>query len=65
MVSEVTATDLALADFDKALELDPQCAEAYGNRGLVQLLRENDVRAEADFVRCLALKPAEPSVLAR
>lgn len=46
----------ALKDFTMGPKLNMQCAEAYGNRGLVQLLRGNDAAAEADVARCWELK---------
>jgi len=52
----------ALKDFTMGPKLNVQCAEAYGNRGLVQLLRGNDAAAEADVARCWELKPGLRSV---
>ena len=49
--------DDAIPDFSRALERDPQIAWAYFNRGLSWVLRGNETRAQADFERCIALKP--------
>jgi len=48
---------LALADFDKAVELDPKCAEAYGNRGLVHYRMKNLELALQDYQTALDIDP--------
>ncbi|MEW4529757.1 tetratricopeptide repeat protein [Maioricimonas sp. JC845] len=52
----------ALADFDQALQIDPDFADALNNRGLVRLMQNDLDAAEADFNRAIALRPdlAEP-----
>jgi tetratricopeptide (TPR) repeat protein len=50
--------DPAIADFDRALELNSELPNTYMNRGLALLLRHEDARAQKDFDRCLALNPA-------
>jgi tetratricopeptide (TPR) repeat protein len=47
--------DRALADLNKAIELAPQYAKAYGDRGLVRLMRGEDAGAEQDFKKCFEL----------
>jgi len=45
----------AIADFDKAIQLDPRLALAYANRGLIRLLEGKTVEAEKDFAQCVNL----------
>lgn len=45
----------AIADLDKAIELAPQNARAYGDRGLARLMRGEDTQAEIDFKKCFEL----------
>jgi hypothetical protein len=47
--------DRAIADLSKAIELAPQFAKAYGDRGLVQLMRGDTTNAEIDFKKCFEL----------
>ena len=47
--------DRALADLNKAIEIAPQFAKAYGDRGLVRLLRGEATDAELDFRKCFEL----------
>jgi tetratricopeptide (TPR) repeat protein len=47
----------ALAEDDRALELDPQYAEAYKNRGTARHARGDIDQALADFDRALELNP--------
>jgi tetratricopeptide (TPR) repeat protein len=49
-----------LRDFDRALDLDPNLAEAALNRGLVHLRQKHLDAAEADFQRALK-KGADPA----
>ncbi len=44
----------------KALALDPECAQAYFERGMVLMNMDRDNEAIADFDRCLELDPAFP-----
>lgn len=46
--------DGAMADLDKAIELEPKFAKAYGDRGIVRLMRGEDT-AESDFKKCFEL----------
>jgi tetratricopeptide (TPR) repeat protein len=48
-------SDRAIADYDRAIELDPRLALAYASRGLTRLLQGKTVDAEKDFARCLDL----------
>ena len=45
----------AIADYTKAIEIDPGFAEAYLNRGLAHWLQGHQAEAERDFDRCLKL----------
>ncbi len=49
--------DAALADFDKAAEIDPTNFYAFWNRGAVFVAKGNYERARADFTAALALGP--------
>lgn len=47
--------DRAIVDLNKAIEIAPQYAKAYGDRGLIRLLRGDPADAEQDFKKCFAL----------
>ena len=47
--------DGAMADLNRAIELEPNYAKAYGDRGIVRLMRGQDAAAELDFKRCFQL----------
>jgi Tfp pilus assembly protein PilF len=47
--------DGALADLNKAIEIEPNYAKAYGDRGIVRLMRGEDAAAELDFKKCFEL----------
>jgi tetratricopeptide (TPR) repeat protein len=51
----------ALADYDRAIELDPKSPEPVHNRGLLRLRRGEPVQALRDFTRAIELEPQEPS----
>ena len=51
------AYDRAIADFDKAIALNPQAAAAYRHRGLAYLAKRNHGHAIADFDKAIALNP--------
>jgi tetratricopeptide (TPR) repeat protein len=54
--------DLALADFTRALKLDPASAVAHASAGLALLCRGDEPAALAAFRRSLALDPNQPEV---
>jgi tetratricopeptide (TPR) repeat protein len=48
----------AFDDFNKAIALKPDFAEAYGNRAMASLILNHDsVAAQKDFAKCFELKP--------
>jgi len=54
---EIVALDRAITDYDQAIELDPQFAGAYTNRGLAYSNKGNLDRAIADLDQAIALNP--------
>ncbi|HSE23563.1 MAG TPA: tetratricopeptide repeat protein [Pyrinomonadaceae bacterium] len=50
--------DRALADLNKAIEIAPQTAKAYGDRGLLRLMRGEPQDADLDFKKCFELDSA-------
>jgi tetratricopeptide (TPR) repeat protein len=54
---EKGSLEAAIADFTKAIELDPGLAIAYASRGLVRLLQGNTEEGEKDFASSLRLDP--------
>jgi tetratricopeptide (TPR) repeat protein len=53
--------DKALADYNKALELNPKDAVAYNNRGLVHHERGELDKALADYSMAITLDPTNPT----
>ncbi len=49
--------DRAIADYNRAIEINPEHDQAYNNRGLVYLSKRQYGRAIADFDRAIALNP--------
>ena len=49
--------DLAIKDFDKAIELNPDFAEAYNNRGVAYGINGQVDNAIADFNKAVGLNP--------
>jgi len=47
--------DRAIADLNMAIEMAPRYAKAYGDRGIVRLMRGEDTDAELDFKKCFEL----------
>ena len=47
--------DGAVDDLNKAIEIEPKYAKAYGDRALVRLIRGEDTAAELDFRKCFEL----------
>ena len=56
--------ETALADFSRAIELDPAGAAAYVFRGLVCEAMERQEDAAADYSRAIELEPRYGEVLA-
>jgi Tfp pilus assembly protein PilF len=52
--------DRAIADYDTAIQLKPDYAEAYNDRGFAYYLKGNAERAIADFTRAIELRPNYP-----
>jgi Flp pilus assembly protein TadD len=48
----------ALADYSKAIELDPILAQAYANRAVIETLQNKKVDAARDFDKAFKLDPA-------
>jgi tetratricopeptide (TPR) repeat protein len=55
--SEKGQYDLALAEFNKALEIYPLSVEIYNNRGITYSIRGDYDRAIADFTKAVKLNP--------
>jgi Flp pilus assembly protein TadD len=47
----------AKENFDRAIQLDPDLAVAFGGRGLALLRLGREEEAQQDFTRCLTLDP--------
>ena len=47
----------AVADYDKAIQLDPQCANAYYNRGVAKYALGHAENAEADIAKSQEIDP--------
>ena len=47
----------AVADYNKAIDIDPTYAFAYNNRGIVSLQQSLHERAIDDFTKAISLKP--------
>jgi len=56
--------DLALADYNKCLSINPDGYNTYNNRGKIYFDQGNDELALADFNKCLELNPEFVSGLA-
>lgn len=50
--------ELSLAEFNKAIELDPNFADAYNRRGAAFSNLKDNNRAIADFTKAIELQPA-------
>jgi Flp pilus assembly protein TadD len=48
----------AIADFDRAIKLNPRKPEAYVNRGMVRLQQGRRREADRDFARSIVLNPS-------
>lgn len=49
----------AIADYDRAIAIDPNYSQAYARRGWAFLLLEELAKAEADFDKALELAPGD------
>ncbi|HBB98602.1 MAG TPA: hypothetical protein DC054_24735 [Blastocatellia bacterium] len=47
--------DGALADLGKSIELNPRNARAHANRGMIMLLRRQDIEAQKEFDAALKI----------
>jgi Tfp pilus assembly protein PilF len=47
--------DRAITDLDMAIKIAPQYAKAYGDRGLLRLMKRQEADAELDFKKCFEL----------
>lgn len=47
----------AIAHYDRAIELSPQCARAYNNRGGARLILSDHAEAISDFNKAIELSP--------
>ena len=54
--------DLAIADYNEAIELKPDAAPIYHNRGIVYLTKREFDRAIDDYSRVIELNPDSPFV---
>jgi tetratricopeptide (TPR) repeat protein len=50
-------TTRGIADYDRAIELDPNDAQSYNNRGQAHLSKGHREQAIADFRKALELQP--------
>lgn len=55
LLAQTGDLDGAMADLNRAIEIEPKFAKAYGDRGIVRLLRGEDEAAELDFRKCFEL----------
>jgi tetratricopeptide (TPR) repeat protein len=58
--SGVHQYDRAIADFTTAIQLRPDYAEAYNDRGFAYYLKGDGERAIADYTRAIELRPNYP-----
>lgn len=58
--SGVHQYDQAIADFATAIQLKPEYAEAYNDRGFAYYLKGDAERAIADYTRAIELRPNYP-----
>jgi tetratricopeptide (TPR) repeat protein len=56
--SQTGELDRALADIERAIQLDPTDAFAYGGRGDLYLVKKDYERAIADYSKMIAMEPA-------
>src|SRR5262245_26279051 len=58
--SGVRQYDSAIADYTKAIDLKPDYAEAYNDRGFAYYLKGDFERAISDYTRAIELRPDYP-----
>jgi tetratricopeptide (TPR) repeat protein len=58
--SGVHEYDRAIADYNTAIQLKPDYAEAYNDRGFAHYLKGDAERAIADYTRAIELRPNYP-----
>ena len=51
--------DQAIANFDKAIEINPRYAEAYNNRGIAYLRKGQYDKAISDFTKVIEINPKD------
>ena len=61
--SEQGQYDLAILEFNKALEIDPGSPEAYNNRGITYSKKDQFDSAISDFSKALDIDPKDTKVL--
>ena len=60
MIIDWRVVAFAIADYNTAIQLKPDYAEAYNNRGFAYYLKGDAERAIADYTRAIALRPNYP-----
>ena len=55
LLAKQAELDRAIADLNKAIEIAPQYAKAYGDRALIRLMRGETADAELDLKKCFEL----------
>jgi len=61
--SEQGQYDLAILEFNRALEIDPGSTEAYNNRGITYSKKDQFDSAISDFSKALEIDPKDTKVL--
>ena len=59
-LSGIHEYDRAIGDYSTAIQLKPDYAEAYNDRGFAYYLKGNAERAIADYTRAIELRPNYP-----
>jgi len=57
--------DEAIRDYNRAVQIDPDNAVVFLNRGLAMLLTDNPAEAEKDFAQCLRMAAQDTETLER
>ena len=57
--------DLAIANFNAGLRLDPKDSICYGQRGIAYRFKGNDTQAMADFETAIALDPSNSTAVSQ